>query len=66
MRYAQIKNGNIANVIILEDLSLKSLFGSESGYDAFVRVDQLNPEPGIGWAYDYDSGHFSLVVENDG
>jgi hypothetical protein len=50
MVYAQIKDGIIKNMIVLEDESIKHLFSE--GFDHFVRVDELNPVPCIGWAYD--------------
>lgn len=49
MKYAQITQGTVQNVIVLNDASLESLF--LSGYDSLIRVDQLSPEPGIGWTY---------------
>lgn len=48
--WAQIKSGIVANTILLEDESLTSTFSE--GYDAFIRIDQLSPVPGIGWSYD--------------
>ena len=53
MIYAQIKNGIISNIIRLEQDSLKTRFGADAGFDAFVRIDLLNPRPGPGWLYDY-------------
>lgn len=60
MIYAQIKNGIVQNTIVLNDASLESMF--EEGFDALVRVDNLNPEPGIGWAY--DGANFSAPLES--
>lgn len=50
MQFAQIKNNLIENVIALNDLSLLPLFSI--GYDLVIRIDELNPVPGIGWSYD--------------
>lgn len=59
MVYAQIKNGLIQNTIVLNDASLESMFAE--GYDALIRVDNLSPEPGIGWAYDGTNFHAPIV-----
>lgn len=50
MTYAQIKDEIIQNVIVLDDMSLLDIFGA--GFDAIVRIDQLNPMPAIYWTYD--------------
>jgi len=50
MIYAQIKNLVIKNTIILNDLTLSVLFSE--GFDAFIRIDELNPQPGVRWTYD--------------
>lgn len=50
MVYAQITNGIVQNTVILEDASLESLFSD--GFDYFIQIDNLNPQPGIGWGYD--------------
>ena len=55
MRYAQIQNGFIVNVILLDDESLLPLFMinpiDKTQFDFVVRVDQLSREPQIGWSY---------------
>lgn len=54
--YAQIKNGKVQNIIVLEDPNLKSLFGK--GFDALVEITQ---EPGhcqIGWNHDSKTNRF--------
>lgn len=61
MVYAQIKNGIIQNTIVLEDSSLQSVFAQ--GFDAFVRVDNLSPEPAIGWSYDGSNFHAPITSE---
>lgn len=48
--YAQISNGIVVNVIVLNDQTLVSLFSQ--GFDYFIEVDQLPGSPGIGWTYD--------------
>ena len=55
MIYAQIQNGLVMNVILLDDPSILSLFminpvdGTQ--FDFVVRIDQLSPVPQIGWSY---------------
>lgn len=53
MIYAQILNGIIENIIVLDDPSLSSLFSQ--GFDYFIRIDNLNPVPQIGWLYNGSS-----------
>lgn len=48
--YAQIKNNVILNSIVLNDPSLVGIFSN--GFDSLVQIDQLNPQPSIGWSYD--------------
>ncbi len=50
MTYAQVKNGVCVNIIDLEDNSLLSIFSV--GFDYCIRVDNISPQPGIGWGYD--------------
>jgi len=50
MNYAQIKNGIVENIIVLEDDSLIQTFSD--GFDSFVVVDGMDPMPQIGWGYD--------------
>jgi hypothetical protein len=50
MNYAQIKNGQVENIIVLEDDSLIAHFSD--GFDYFVSVDGLDPMPRLGWSYD--------------
>jgi hypothetical protein len=61
MRYAQIKDCIIQNVIELDDDTQVSLF--EDGFDYCIRVDQLDPQPSIGWFYDGDQ--FTDVIQQD-
>lgn len=48
MRYAQIKDGVVQNLIILNDAALESLFSQ--GFDALVNV--TGTQVGIGWTYE--------------
>lgn len=50
MVYAQIKDGIVQNTIVLDDPSLEGVFSQ--GYDYFLRVDNLDSQPGVGWSYD--------------
>lgn len=49
MIFAQIKDGQVKNTIVLEDLNLVPLF--KQGFDECIRVDEMNPTPSIGWSY---------------
>jgi len=50
MIYAQISGGVIVNTLVLDDLTYLPLF--EAGFDYCLQVDNLTPQPGIGWTYD--------------
>lgn len=50
MIFAQIKDGIVSNIIVLDDETLIPLF--KEGFDDIVRVDQLQPYPSPGWTYD--------------
>lgn len=52
--YAQILNGLVENIIVLNDDHAEYLyiFGPRAGFDDLVRVDILTPIPQIGWSYD--------------
>jgi hypothetical protein len=50
MNYAQIANGSVQNVIVLEDDSLIDHF--TQGFDYLIPLDGLDPMPQIGWLYD--------------
>jgi len=56
MIYAQILENTIQNVIVIDDESIVSLFVvdflTQTPYDAVVRIDNVDPTPGIGWTYD--------------
>ena len=55
MIYAQITNNTIMNTIELNDSSILYLFNKDPNgnpYDSIVQIDNLNPQPGIGWTFD--------------
>jgi uncharacterized membrane protein len=60
MRYAQIKAGVVINIIVLKDASLISLFSKN--FDSLVRVDNISPEPQIGWTYDSNTHQFAYAA----
>lgn len=51
--YAQIVNNLVANTIAVSADMDPSMF--QEGYDYLLRVDNLSPQPGIGWGYDGES-----------
>lgn len=57
MIYAQILNGKIVNVIVLNDDDLVSTFSE--GFDFLIEIEQNPGDPGIGWRYDQDTGFSS-------
>lgn len=58
MVYAQIKNGLIVGAIAVDETTVLALFAE--GFDHLLRIDDLIPQPGIGWSY--DGQHFSPPV----
>ena len=55
MIYAQITNNKIVNTIALDDISLLPLFSTDQSgnpYDKVVQIDNIVPQPGIGWTFD--------------
>lgn len=50
MVFAQIKDGIVKNIIVLDDLSLEDLFSE--GFDFFIRIDEMEIQPGVHWIYD--------------
>jgi hypothetical protein len=54
MIYAQISNGVIQNIIVLDDPTLEPLF--VKGFDYLIRIDNLNPQPCMGWNYNPTNG----------
>ncbi len=59
--WACIKNG-IVEELIVADVAFIASYANGAGarFDAFDRVDQLTPQPQIGWRYEY--GEFSPPV----
>lgn len=53
MVYAQIKNNIIQNTIVVDDETPMELFSQ--GFDHFLRIDDLDEVPGIGWSYADDA-----------
>lgn len=56
MKYAQIQNGIILNLIVLNDTAILTDFMINpldgSALDSIQRVDNLNPMPQMGWLFD--------------
>lgn len=56
MVFAQIKNMQVVNTIVVADLDDVSLFSNDPvtnvPYDYVLQVDTTYPQPGIGWAFD--------------
>lgn len=50
MVYAQIKNGQVQNTIVVDEDTDMDLFSQ--GFDSFLRIDHLVPCPGPSWSYD--------------
>jgi hypothetical protein len=59
MLYAQINNNTVVNIIVLNNASQISTFSA--GFQYFVQIDQLVPEPEIGWTYDGNIFSPSLI-----
>lgn len=58
--YAQILGGIVRNTIVVSDDTPLELFSQ--GYDVFIRIDDLEPRPGIG--YSYDGSVFTLPQQD--
>ena len=55
MVYAQIKNNTVVNTIVLDDASLLPLFQADQNgnpYDSVIQIDNITPQPAIGWWFD--------------
>lgn len=50
MIFAQVKDGIVKNIVVLDDMGLAPLFSE--GFDYFIRVDQIPNYPGPGDSYD--------------
>ncbi len=71
MVYAQISNGMVVNTIALDNTSLLPLFQLDpygNPYDAILQIDQIYPQPSIGWAFDgmgfYVPSTLALIQNN--
>lgn len=50
--HALIRDGRITNVIVVEDGDPQQFMATiAADYDATARVDDLDPQPGIGWRW---------------
>lgn len=58
MIYAQIKDGKVKNTIVIDDVSLLHLF--TEGFDYCLKIDDVEPQPGVGWGYDEGSDSYTL------
>lgn len=47
--YALISNGVVQNIIVAD---ANFIAGISANWQHCVRIDQLDPVPGIGWSYD--------------
>lgn len=61
MIYACIKDAEIKNVIVVEDLSFVQLIASDWEY--IKRIDNLSPTPQIGWSYNHSDNSYSPPAE---
>jgi hypothetical protein len=52
MIYAFIKGGVVVNTVVLTDTSYLSIPAIAAQFDSAVRVDNIVPQPGMGWSYD--------------
>jgi len=58
MIYAIIKNGLVVNTIIADESFAAAI---KNEYDFVIRVDQLDPQPGLTWTY--VDGIFTAPIE---
>jgi len=58
MVFALIQNGLVENVIVADANFISGISGQ---WQYCVRIDQLDPVPGIGWTY--DGANFAPPVE---
>lgn len=62
MTYAQIKNGIVVNIIELNSPELETIFSD--GFDALIRIDEINPTPSIDWSYSGETFEIPQVSES--
>lgn len=48
--YALVKDGQVVNVIVVDDVGFLDVIRDD--YDHIEPVDEHDPRPGMGWAYD--------------
>lgn len=63
MIYAQIKDGIVMNCIVVDDIMLLHVF--EHGFDSIIRIDNISPQPGIGWEYDGSTFIAPVIPEEE-
>lgn len=63
MIYAQIKDNLVINAIVVDEHTPMDLFSA--GYDYFLRIDNLDNRPGIGWSYDGSSFSPPIQIDED-
>lgn len=63
MIYALIKSGIVENTIIADE-GFIAMIASE--WDHCVRVDEMDPQPGIGWSYDGSVFTAPVIPEEPG
>lgn len=57
MIFAQVLNNLVKNTIVLEDLSLSSMFSEN--FDYFTDITDMTVRPGRGWTYAPDTNTFT-------
>lgn len=50
MVYAQVSNSQVVNTVVVDETTPMDLLSR--GFDALLRIDNLDVIPGIGWGYD--------------
>jgi len=60
MKYAQIKDGIVKNIIVLDDVSLLPLF--LEGFDFIIEVSEEPGSPGRRWGYTEQDGFTPPVI----
>lgn len=50
MVYAQVKDGIVSNTIVVDETTPLELFSKN--FDHFLRIDDLEVVPGVGWGYE--------------
>lgn len=63
MIFAQILNDVVKNTIVLEDLSLSSMFSEN--FDHFIDITDMTVRPGINWSYDPNTSAFTPPPESE-